>query len=199
VRAAGVIGFERVPTRVRGLLADAAGVLVATANELDTLVTRGGAGPRAEIGRLAADGHRIRDDLAASVGHARRVGPDGVRLLAVAEAMSVVVDGLDDVAWAWSRHPADGLSRSVLIVRDLARELARAVLAIDGDEREAHLLRAAELAHDARSAGRSARARLLTEAAPVTVLSALELLDSVERCLLAAKRLRHAVRRYALT
>jgi hypothetical protein len=39
----------------------------------------------------------------------------------------------------------------------------------------------------------------LTEAAPVTVLTALELLDSVERCLLAAKRLRHAVRRYALT
>lgn len=90
------------------------------------------------------------------------------------------------------------VSDPVLATRDLVRQLAHVVVEIDGDDLEADLARADELALEARYAGRRARAELLLAEAPATALPALELLDSVERCLLAARGLRDGIRRYML-
>jgi hypothetical protein len=123
------IGLERLPRTFVALLLEAAQNLQAAADDLATLVR--GRPVSAALARREDEGDRIVHELAGELHARQRLGPDAERVLALAQALDDVVDTLDELAWAWARHPIPELASAVLAARDAARSMAPAVSAFE--------------------------------------------------------------------
>ena len=125
------IGLERLPRSIRALLAKAAENLEAATDDLAHVVRdRPTAAPLAHR-EDASD--RIVHELEDELRRRRRVGPDAVVVLALAQAIDDVVDNLDELGRAWARHPITELAPPVLAARDAARATAPAITSLETD------------------------------------------------------------------
>lgn len=193
------LGLERLPREIEELLEGAASNLHEAANEFDWAVQHP-AGPSNASLDHATTARRLRRETALSVARHRRTGPDGVRALAVSDALEDVVCQLDALAWAWRRCPLTAATPLLETLRDLTR--AGAAAALDYADPVAvlvHLERCVEVEREAREWKRRTRQALLAQTTdPRVGLCGSRLVRETDSALAAAVRLRLTLQVQAL-
>ena len=185
------LGLERLPRSIATLIDEAAANLVTIANQLDALV-HGDPSSLEEIARGEDTGDRIIHDLIRETSDSRRVGPDRVRLIALAQAVDDVIDALQELAWSWPQQPLPELADLLLALRDTARDAGHAVAAVEREaELRARLARCRGREQEVRRLGRTARAWLVVEQRdPQLAIRGHHILRRADAALRACTRLR---------
>jgi len=150
------VGLARLPADVAESVEVCASALARCAGDVDRVLASPGADALAAIGERRAGCARAAMDLLEAVRESRRPGPDRSRLAALARSVDRTSEAVENIAWAWARHPVPELADVLRALRDATRAAARAAAAVEDE--------AGRIVWDTRCREREAEARFLARA-----------------------------------